>query len=57
MIYLDDQARPKMKSDLRHFYAGEPAPGALGLWMLPPPWRDEAPPTGTSTLAAQSVTQ
>ncbi|MGN6316096.1 S10 family serine carboxypeptidase-like protein [Trinickia sp.] len=57
MIYLDSQARPKMKSDLRHFYAGEPAPGALGLWMLPPPWRDEAPPTGTSTLAAQSMTQ
>lgn len=57
MIYLDNQARPKMKSDLRHFYAGEPAPGALGLWMLPPPWRDEAPPTGTSTLAAQSMTQ
>jgi carboxypeptidase C (cathepsin A) len=53
MIYLDDSARPKMKSDLRDFYAGEPAPGALGLWMLPPPWRDESP-AGTPTLAAQS---
>lgn len=57
MIYLDDKARPKMKSDLSHFYAGEPAPGALGLWMLPPPWRDEAPPTGTSTQTAMSSTQ
>ncbi|WP_206952632.1 S10 family serine carboxypeptidase-like protein [Trinickia acidisoli] len=57
MIYLDDQARPKMKSDLRDFYADQPAPGALGLWMLPPPWRDESP-AGTPTLAAtQSTTQ
>ncbi|PMS38806.1 carboxypeptidase C (cathepsin A) [Trinickia symbiotica] len=56
MIYLDDNARPKMKSDLRDFYAAQPAPGALGLWMLPPPWRDESP-AGTPTLAAQSSTQ
>lgn len=56
MIYLDDTARPKMKSDLREFYAGQPAPGALGLWMLPPPWRDESP-AGTPTLAAQSTMQ
>lgn len=56
MIYLDDKARPKMKSDLRDFYAGRPAPGALGLWMLPPPWRDENP-AGTSALAAQSTMQ
>lgn len=51
MIYLDDHARPKMKSDLRDFYAGRPAPTALGLWMLPPPWSDESP-AGTPTLAA-----
>ncbi|MGN6668439.1 MAG: S10 family serine carboxypeptidase-like protein [Trinickia sp.] len=56
MIYLDDHARPKMKSDLLDFYAGRPAPTALGLWMLPPPWRDEAP-AGTPTLAARTTTQ
>lgn len=56
MTYLDDSARPKMKSDLRDFYAGQPAPGALGLWMLPPPWGDENP-AGTATLAAQSSAQ
>lgn len=54
MTYLDDNARPKMKSDLRDFYAGQQAPGALGLWMLPPPWSDESP-AGTPTLTAQST--
>jgi hypothetical protein len=44
-----------MKSDLLDFYAGQPAPGALGLWMLPPPWRDESP-AGTPTLAAAQST-
>jgi hypothetical protein len=56
MIYLDDYARPKMKSDLRDFYAGRPAPTALGLWMLPPPWSDESP-AGTPTLASAQSTQ
>jgi carboxypeptidase C (cathepsin A) len=56
MIYLDDHARPKMKSDLRDFYAGRPAPTALGLWMLPPPWSDESP-AGTPTLASAQSTQ
>jgi hypothetical protein len=55
MIYLDDHGRPKMKSDLLDFYAGRPAPTALGLWMLPPPWQDEAP-AGTPTLAAAQST-
>jgi carboxypeptidase C (cathepsin A) len=56
MIYLDDHARPKMKSDLRDFYAGRQAPEALGLWMLPPPWDDESP-AGTPTLAAAQATR
>ncbi|MGN6085020.1 S10 family serine carboxypeptidase-like protein [Trinickia sp.] len=55
MIYLDDHARPKMKADLRDFYAGRQAPTALGLWMLPPPWDDESP-AGTPTLAAAQTT-
>jgi len=53
MIYLDDTARPQMKVQLADFYQGQWIPGALGLWMLPPPWRDEAP-AGTPTETAQT---
>ena len=52
MTYLDDTARPQMKAQLADFYQGQWIPGALGLWMLPPPWRDEAP-AGTPTETAQ----
>ncbi|GLU31086.1 peptidase S10 [Trinickia caryophylli] len=57
MTYLDDTARPQMKSQLAQFYAGLPIPGSLGLRMLPPPWRDEAPadePTGPA-VATQAA--
>lgn len=53
MIYLDDTARPQMKAQLTDFYQGQRIPGALGLWMLPAPWRDEAP-AGTPTETAQT---
>ena len=53
MTYLDDTARPQMKTQLADFYRGQWIPGALGLWMLPPPWRDEAP-AGTPTETAQA---
>ncbi|MBN3759731.1 peptidase S10 [Burkholderia sp. Ac-20365] len=54
MIYLDDVARPKMKSDLVDYYRGQPIPLALSLWTLPAPWRDEAP-AGTPTATAQAA--
>jgi carboxypeptidase C (cathepsin A) len=56
MIYLDDVARPKMKSDLVDYYRGQPIPLALSLWTLPAPWRDESP-AGTPTATAQAATQ
>jgi carboxypeptidase C (cathepsin A) len=56
MIYLDDVARPKMKSDLVNYYEGQPIPLALSLWTLPAPWRDESP-AGTPTSTAQAATQ
>ncbi|WP_436024334.1 S10 family serine carboxypeptidase-like protein [Trinickia sp. LjRoot230] len=55
MTYLDDTARPQMKTQLVDFYQGQWIPGALGLWMLPPPWRDESPvetPSATALNAA-----
>ncbi|MBN3751888.1 peptidase S10 [Paraburkholderia sp. Tr-20389] len=54
MIYLDDVARPKMKSDLVDYYGGQPIPLALSLWTLPAPWRDESP-AGTPTSTAQAA--
>jgi carboxypeptidase C (cathepsin A) len=60
MIYLDDTARPKMKTDLVDYYRGQPIPLALSLHTLPAPWRDEAPagtPTGSpATATAQATT-
>ncbi|MFL9875067.1 S10 family serine carboxypeptidase-like protein [Paraburkholderia megapolitana] len=50
MIYLDDVARPQMKSDLKTFYANRRIPTALTLRELPPPWQDEnaaSVPTGS----------
>ncbi|HKR42986.1 MAG TPA: peptidase S10 [Paraburkholderia sp.] len=55
MIYLDDVARPKMKTDLVSYYGGQPIPLALSLWTLPQPWPDESPagtPTSTAVAAA-----
>jgi len=57
MIYLDDVARPAMKSDLTSYYAGRPIPLALSLRTLPPPWSDEAAagtPTSPPTATAQA---
>ncbi|WP_408585349.1 S10 family serine carboxypeptidase-like protein [Paraburkholderia bannensis] len=54
MIYLDDTARPKMKSDLVKYYAGQPIPLALSVWTLPAPWPDESP-AGTPTATAQAA--
>ncbi|WP_248557008.1 S10 family serine carboxypeptidase-like protein [Paraburkholderia terrae] len=54
MIYLDDVARPKMKSDLVDYYSGQPIPLALSLWTLPAPWSDESP-AGTPTSTAQAA--
>ncbi|WP_042301318.1 S10 family serine carboxypeptidase-like protein [Paraburkholderia kururiensis] len=51
MIYLDDVARPQMKTDLVDYYRGQPIPLALSLWTLPAPWPDESP-AGTPTAAA-----
>jgi carboxypeptidase C (cathepsin A) len=51
MIYLDDTARPQMKTDLASFYKGTPVQGALTLGQLPPPWADEAA-AGTPTSEA-----
>ncbi|WP_133645594.1 S10 family serine carboxypeptidase-like protein [Paraburkholderia flava] len=58
MIYLDDVARPKMKSDLALFYQNRRLPDALTLWTLPPPWRDEGPagtPTGPAPAPASGA--
>ncbi|MBN3852169.1 peptidase S10 [Paraburkholderia sp. Ac-20340] len=56
MIYLDDVARPKMKSDLIKYYAGQPIPQALSVWTLPSPWPDEDP-AGSTTAIAQTSAQ
>jgi carboxypeptidase C (cathepsin A) len=53
MIYLDDTARPQMKSDLASFYRGQPIPLALSLWNLAAPWPD-ASPADTTTATAQA---
>ncbi|MEX3557434.1 MAG: peptidase S10 [Burkholderia sp.] len=47
MIYLDNVARPQMKSDLISFFANQPISNALA--QLPAPWPDESP-VGTPTL-------
>lgn len=51
MIYLDDVARPQMKSDLVAYFGGQSIPSALTLKTLPAPWADENP-AGTPTLTA-----
>ncbi|WP_322045247.1 S10 family serine carboxypeptidase-like protein [Paraburkholderia sp. J67] len=56
MIYLDNVARPKMKSDLVKYYAGQPIPLALSVWTLPSPWPDESP-AGSPTAIAQTALQ
>ena len=53
MIYLDDVARPQMKSDLALFYQNAAIPGALTLKTLPAPWADEA---AASTPTANAAT-
>jgi hypothetical protein len=54
MIYLDDTARPQMKTDLATFYRGQPIPLALTLWNLAAPWPD-ASPADTPTATAQAT--
>ena len=54
MIYLDDVARPQMKSDLVAYFGGQSIPSALTLATLPAPWADENP-AGTPTLTAQAA--
>ncbi|WP_410818481.1 S10 family serine carboxypeptidase-like protein [Paraburkholderia sp.] len=54
MIYLDNNARPQMKADLKSYFAGTPIGGALSLANLPPAWSDESP-AGTPTLTAMKV--
>ena len=51
MIYLDDVARPQMKSDLVAYFNGQSIPSALTLAKLPAPWPDQNP-AGTPTLTA-----
>ncbi len=50
MIYLDNTARPRLRTDLAAFLGGQPVPNALSLAQLPAPWPDESP-AGTPTLA------
>ncbi|SDI31043.1 S10 family serine carboxypeptidase-like protein [Paraburkholderia phenazinium] len=54
MIYLDNNARPQMKADLKTYFSGTPIGGALSLANLPAAWSDESP-AGTPTLAAMKV--
>lgn len=49
MIYLDNVARPQLRSDLVSFFASQPISNALSLAQLPAPWPDESP-AGTPTL-------
>ncbi|MEX3605504.1 MAG: peptidase S10 [Burkholderia sp.] len=49
MIYLDNVARPQLKSDLVSFFANQPISNALSLAQLPAPWPDESS-AGTPTL-------
>ncbi len=51
MIYLDNVARPQLRSDLVSFFANQPISNALSLAQLPAPWPDESP-AGTPTLKA-----
>ncbi|WP_254367215.1 peptidase S10 [Paraburkholderia sp. NMBU_R16] len=41
MIYLDDVARPQMRSDLVDYYHDRKIPLALSLSTLPAPWMDD----------------
>ena len=52
MIYLDNTARPQLKSDLVAHYQSQPIANALTLAKLPPPWPDENPANTPKTLKA-----
>ncbi len=52
MIYLDNTARPQLKSDLVAYYQSQPISNALTLAKLPPPWPDENPANTPTTLKA-----
>ncbi|WLE58766.1 peptidase S10 [Burkholderia plantarii] len=54
MIYLDNVARPQLRSDLVSFFANQSIPNALSLAQLPAPWPDETP-AGTPTLNAAAI--
>ncbi|WP_257811719.1 S10 family serine carboxypeptidase-like protein [Burkholderia glumae] len=54
MIYLDDVARPQLRSDLVSFFKNQSIPNALSLAQLPAPWSDESP-AGTPTLKAAAI--
>ncbi|MEK6349428.1 MAG: peptidase S10 [Burkholderia sp.] len=43
MIYLDNDARPRLRADLAAFFANRPIANALSLAQLPAPWPDQSP--------------
>ncbi|WP_414444576.1 S10 family serine carboxypeptidase-like protein [Burkholderia sp. 22PA0106] len=56
MIYLDNDARPRLRADLAAFFANRPIANALSLAQLPAPWPDESPAaarTSDTAIAAR----